>query len=135
MKGKTQVTVEEPEPKRVERCKETINQPDLETTYKLKADPHLHRLDVNVSIITEQEINAATSNMKSNKAAVLDEITVELVKSGEQFGNLNLTTLLNTCWTENVVLEERRLRIFAKILRILLRIFAKKGNLTKTNGV
>ena len=73
--------------------------------------------------------------MKSNKAAVLDEITVELVKSGEQFGNLNLTTLLNTCWTENVVLEERRLRIFAKILRILLRIFAKKGNLTKTNGV
>ena len=127
MKGKAQVTVEEPEPKRVERCKETFNQPDLETTYKLKADPHLHRLDVNVSIITEQEINAATSNMKSNKAAVPDEITVELVKSGEQFGN--------TCWTENVVLEERKLRIFAKILRILLRIFAKKGNLTKANGI
>ena len=115
-------TAEKQEAQWVEHVKETLNQPDLETTYNFDNEIHLPILNVNIDVIIEEETASAISKMKNNKAAGIDEITAELLKAGGQTIISTLTTLMNICWTSKMVPDEWRKGIIVEL--------PKKGNLT-----
>ena len=119
-------TAEKQEAQWVERVKETLNQPDLETTYNFDNEIHLPILNVNIDVITEEETASAISKMKNNKAAGIDEITAGLLKAGGQTIISTLTTLMNICWTSKMVPDEWRKGIIVEL--------PKKGNLTDCNN-
>ena len=81
---KVLATAEQQETRWVEHFEETLNQSDPEIIYNFDNEIHLPNLNVNVDVITEEEITSAISKMKNNKAAGLDEITAELMKAGGQ---------------------------------------------------
>ena len=118
-------TAEKQEAQWVEHVKETLNQPDLETTYNFDNEIHLPILNVNIDVITEEETASAISKMK-NKAAGIDEITAGLLKAGGQTIISTLTTLMNICWTSKMVPDEWRKGIIVEL--------PKKGNLTDCNN-
>ena len=119
-------TAEKQEAQWVEHVKETLNQPDLETTYNFDNEIHLPILNVNIDVITEEETASAISKMKNNKAAGIDEITAGLLKAGGQTIISTLTTLMNICWTSKMVPDEWRKGIIVEL--------PKKGNLTDCNN-
>ena len=87
----------------------------IQKQHNFDYDIYLPKLNVNVDVITEEETASAISKMKKNKAAGLDEITAELMKAGRQTIIYTLTTLLNTCWTTKMVLDEWSKDIIVKL--------------------
>ena len=96
--GKPLLKKEEQEKRWIEHFSETLNQPDPTETYNASAlTPSTVDLPVNLSPISEDETKIAIGLLKTGKAAGLDEISPEMLKSGGNTIVHALTSLMNAC--------------------------------------
>ncbi|KAL0150691.1 hypothetical protein M9458_053995 [Cirrhinus mrigala] len=91
--GKLLIAQDEQNKQWIEHFQETFNQLDPTTTYDLDVEDAQDELQVNTGDITIEEVKIAIKSLKNNKAAGLDEITVEILK----YGGLPMAEKLTSC--------------------------------------
>ena len=77
--------------------------------------PHSVRRELEVRTITEEEVEKAVTKMKTEKAAGLDELSVEMVKANRLVGIKWLTRLFNVCFTTGDIPAEGRRGVIVPI--------------------
>ena len=78
----------------IEHFKETLNQPDPTVTHNFSMDHSPKELTLNLNQIKYETWDAIKA-WKNNKTADLDQITIELLKCGEDTVVVELTNLMN----------------------------------------
>ena len=125
--GKPLLKKEEQEKRWIEHFSETLNQPDPTETYDASAlTPPAADLQVNLGPISDDETKIAIGLLKTGKAAGLDEITPEMLKSGGNIIVHALTSLMNACWCKSAVPDEWRQGMIIRL--------PKKGDLTNCDN-
>lgn len=104
--GRALPTQEECERRWVGHFKEVLNQSVQTPAFDRSLLNPTPDLPVNLDTITVVETKNVIWVIKNGKAAGLDEIPPELLKSGEQCLADALTDLLNACWATSAVPEE-----------------------------
>lgn len=110
----------------VEQFKGVLNHPAPTTAFDLGFLDPLLNLPVNLDTITVAEMKNAIRTLNNGKAAGLDEIPPELLKSGDQYLVEALTDLLRACWADSAVPEEWK--------QGMIIAFLKKGDLSKCDN-
>lgn len=88
----------EQEARWTEHFKETLNQPTPNMTYDFSNADSIALLDIERNMIVINEVWQAISALKNNKVTGIDQIPVELLKTGRDDLIMKLTRLLNMCW-------------------------------------
>ena len=120
--GRTLQTEEEQNARWVEHFKEILNQPEPTETFSFPEDENGEQLNVEIGLITEEEIKKAIERLENNKSPGTDQIPAEILKHSGPILNKKLTNLCNLCWIEQQVPTDWKRGIIVKL--------PKKGNLS-----